>query len=203
MTRLILVFVLQFPAIVGLAQNDSLIQNDTMDYYFQIPDYPATYTAGNVVARVVDGLGFRYYWVTQGLRPEDLSFRPNEEARTSNQTLDHIYTLTRIVYNAVSGNSNELNESSKDWSFEIKRAKTLENIKLTSELLKASSDDDFKNFITKFQRENGVTEYPFWNMLNGPIDDALWHVGQVVSFRRSSGNPLNSNVSMLQGRLRN
>lgn len=39
-------------------------------------------------------------------------------------------------------------------------------------------------------------------MLNGPIADALWHVGQVVSFRRSSGNPFNSKVSVFSGKVR-
>lgn len=46
------------------------------------------------------------------------------------------------------------------------------------------------------------SEFPFWNMLNGPIADALWHVGQVVSFRRSSGNPFNSKVSVFSGKVR-
>ena len=46
------------------------------------------------------------------------------------------------------------------------------------------------------------TEFPFWNLLNGPIADALWHVGQVVTFRRSSGNPFNAKASVLTGKLR-
>jgi hypothetical protein len=30
---------------------------------------------------------------------------------------------------------------------------------------------------------------PFWHVINGPIADALTHVGQVNSFRRLAGNP--------------
>jgi hypothetical protein len=45
-------------------------------------------------------------------------------------------------------------------------------------------------------------EFPFWNQLNGPIADALWHCGQVISFRRSSGNPYNSKASVFSGKVR-
>ncbi len=34
---------------------------------------------------------------------------------------------------------------------------------------------------------------------SGPIADALWHTGQIVSFRRSSGNPIPKGVNMLTG----
>ena len=42
--------------------------------------------------------------------------------------------------------------------------------------------------------------FPFWNHLNGPIADALWHSGQIVSNRRASGNPLNSKVNVFIGK---
>jgi len=51
-----------------------------------------------------------------------------------------------------------------------------------------------------FKSDNGTSEYPFWNTLNGPISDALWHTGQIVSFRRSSGNPFDSKVGVLVGK---
>ncbi len=41
--------------------------------YREIPDPPENYTPGTVVSRLVDGLGFRYYWATEGLREEDLT----------------------------------------------------------------------------------------------------------------------------------
>ena len=39
--------------------------------YAKIPA-PHRATAGAVVSRMLDGLGFRYYWATQGLQKEDL-----------------------------------------------------------------------------------------------------------------------------------
>jgi len=50
-----------------------------------------------------------------------------------------------------------------------------------------------------FEQGSNKSEFPFWNLINGPISDALWHVGQVVSFRRGSGNPLPNGVNVLTG----
>ena len=49
---------------------------------------------------MVDGLGFRYYWATEGLRDEDLAYKPSEEARTTSETIDHIYGLTKVIVNS-------------------------------------------------------------------------------------------------------
>lgn len=169
--------------------------------YRQIPDYPESYTEGTVAARVIDGLGFRYYWATEGLRPEDLKYKPSEDARTTEETMDHILGLTNVLLNAVTKKVNE-GAPETGLSFEEKRRKTLANIEAASAILKKASAKDLEQFVMIFKSTNGTTEYPFWNLLNGPIDDALWHVGQVITFRRSSGNPFNSNVSVLQGTVR-
>ena len=42
--------------------------------------------------------------------------------------------------------------------------------------------------------------FPFWNMINGPISDAIWHSGQVVANRRASGNPINPKVNVFIGK---
>ena len=86
-------------------------------------------------------------------------------------------------------------------SFVELRQKTLENFKTTSDKLMQSKDEDLENYKMVFKRESGTREFPFWNEINGPIEDAVWHVGQVVSFRRSSGNPFNSKASVLTGKL--
>ncbi len=169
--------------------------------YRQIPEYPESYNEGTVAARVVDGLGFRYYWATEGLRPEDLKFKPSADARTTDETLDHILGLTNVLINAVTHKVNE-GPAEVGLTFEEKRKKTLANIQAASEILKKSSAKDLEGYSMIFKGASGTAEFPFWNLLNGPIDDALWHVGQVITFRRSSGNPFNSNVSVLQGKVR-
>ena len=51
-----------------------------------------------------------------------------------------------------------------------------------------------KILISSSRGSNYEVEYPFWSLLNGPIADMIWHVGQVVTFRRSLGNPFNGNT---------
>ena len=167
--------------------------------YDKIPEYSETYTAGTVAARMVDGLGFRYYWATEGLRDEDLAFRPNDDARTTEETIDHIYGLSKVIVNSTLNKTNDRVEE-PEMTFAEKRRKTLENIKTAADILRKS--EDLSQFKIIFQRGDNTSEFPFWNQLNGPIEDAVWHCGQVVLLRRSSGNPFNSKVSVLRGIVR-
>jgi hypothetical protein len=172
---------------------------DTLPYY-QIPEAPEKITAEGVLIRMIDGLGFRFYWATEGLKPQDLAFKPNEKARTSEETIDHILGLSYIIVNAFQKKANvKTGEETSKLSFEVKRKQTLENLKMASDLLKTNTAD-LAEFKIIFGGKK-TTEYSFWNLINGPIEDAVWHVGQVVSFRRSSGNPFNSKVSVLTGKL--
>ncbi len=179
------------------AQNES-------DYYYEIPDYPEKFTAGTVAGRIADGLGFRFYWATANLRPEDLKSKASPDARTLEETVDHIYNLTAIVMNATRKQPTVFPIDISALSFEEKRNAILEFIKTASTNLKAAKDKDFKDFKMIFQYADGNSnEWPFWNELNGPMADALWHTGQLVVLRRVSGNPFNSNVSVLSGKVRN
>lgn len=167
--------------------------------YYEIPDYPESYTAETVAARMIDGLGFRYYWATEGLRPEDLDYRPNDMARSTGETIDHILGLTNMVVKATTKKANGGPVDKQELTFEETRRRTLENLKTASDILKSSTQDGLEDY--KITSDNG-NEIPFWNMINGPIADATWHVGQVVSFRRSSGNPFNSKASVFTGKVR-
>lgn len=176
-----------------------LAQNKTLPYY-EIPAYPDAYTPGTVAARIIDGAGFRYYWATEGLRTEDLKYKPSVEARTTEQTLQHIYGLSVNIVNSTlkkvnSGEDEEL-------PFEELRRRTLNNFKQASDILKANGNAGLEEFELIFEGRDQNYVYPFWNQLNGPIADALWHIGQVVSHRRGSGNPFDSNVSVLSGKRR-
>ena len=173
-------------------------QNTDLPYY-EIPEYPDSYNQGTVAARMVDGLGFRYYWATQGLRDIDLKFKPNESARTTEETIDHILGLSTVIFNSAMKIENSKNDFSK-LSFSEKRKLTLYNLKTAADILRKSKD--LNQFTIIFKNEKGTTELPFWNMINGPIADALWHCGQIVSFRRSSGNPYNSKASVLYGKVK-
>ncbi len=158
--------------------------------YYEIPENPENYTAGTVAARMVDGLGFRYYWATEGLRPEDLSYKPSESGRTTDETIDHLFGLSNFILNSVAKQKERTKQS--ELSFEEKRKQTLMNFKTVSDILRKMED------VSQFDNDR----FPFWNIINGPISDALWHCGQVVVLRRASGNPFNSKVSVFSGKLR-
>ena len=181
-------------AFVMLITTSTMAQKD--DYYYNIPEAPKEYTATTVASRMVDGLGFRYYWATYGLTDKDLNFKPNAEARTSLETLKHIYDLTTVILNSVTKQPNT-GQKVPEMSFAALRKATLANIEKSSKILRGAKD--LSEFKIVFKRGDSATEFPFWNQINGPISDALWHVGQVVSFRRSSGNPFPKGVSVLRG----
>lgn len=184
MKKLTLIFTL-LVSIFAMAQSEK----EKLPYY-EIPDHPENYTAGTVAARMVDGLGFRYYWATEGLRSEDLAYKPSETGRTSAETVDHLLGLSTFILNSVSKQGEKSEE--KELSFEDKRKQTLLNLKKVSDILRTMED------VSKFDNDR----FPFWNIINGPIADALWHCGQVVMLRRASGNPFNSKVSVFTGKLR-
>jgi hypothetical protein len=181
--------IIMFASLTAMAQRDSLP-------YAAFPPAPDHYSSGTVVSRLLDGLGFRYYWATEGLRPIDLAFRPSPEARTSRETLDHIYSLSTMIIGAVGGSQTPAGQNS---TFEELRKATLENIKKASTIIAGYSDHDMENLKVAF----GNQTLPFWNMINGPISDCLWHIGQVVTFRRSSGNPFSNKVEMFLGIIMN
>ena len=168
--------------------------------YYEIPEYADGDTAGTVAARMVDGLGFRYYWATEGLRTEDLSYKPSETGRTCGDTIDHLYGLSNVIVNATTKTNNDRSVAQLELNYKEKRKKTLQNFKEASDILKESTDLSAYKIV--FKSEKGSVEYPFWNNINGPIADAIWHTGQIVLLRRASGNPFNSKVSVFNGKVR-
>ena len=159
--------------------------------YYEIPQAAKEFTPGTVASRMVDGLGFRFYWATEGLKEKDLVFKPNSEARTSEETIDHILGLSQVILNATLKIAN--GGKQPKMTFVEKRRKILENLQQASKILRESKD------ISEYKMIFGKSEFPFWNAINGPIADAIWHTGQIVSFRRSSGNPFPKGVSVLRG----
>ncbi len=167
--------------------------------YAEIPAPAEVYSAGTVISRLIDGLGFRYYWATEGLTEENLAYRPSPEAKNLSETLDHLYGLSEMIVNAP---QNMANIRPADWSgltFEEKRKGTLQNLKKASELIQNGPEGDMENYSIVFKSGDKTSAFPYWNMINGPIADALYHTGQVVSFRRTAGNPIPAGVNVFKG----
>jgi len=167
--------------------------------YREIVDYPEKYTAGTVASRMVDGLGFRYFWTTEDLKINNLTYKPESGARTIQETLNHIYQLTQVLCKMVKVDSKDLNIEENEISFAELRRSTLLNIQLASTKLLSSNAKDLEGYNLK---TSSGSDIPFWNLLNGPIEDAVWHCGQVVYLRRLAGNPISSDVSFFAGKIR-
>ncbi|TYA57521.1 hypothetical protein [Formosa maritima] len=169
-------------------------QNNVKLPFYELPEYPESYTAGTVAGRMVESLGFRYYWATEGLTEVDLVYKPNNDVRSTSETIDHIYNLSLVVVNATLNKPNSKNDV--EMTFEEQRIQTLLNLQEAANILNASDD------ISQYKIIFGTNEIPFWNEINGPIADAIWHCGQIASFRRSSGNPINPKVDQFNGKVK-
>lgn len=192
MSRLLIAFL--FTATL-VAQN-----KNTMELPFdQIPSAQEEYSSGNVVKRMVDGLGYRYYWATEGLRKEDLAFKPSEDSRSAQQTLVHIYGLSEMIVNAALNKANVRPSAFSAEGFAELREATLRNLKEASDALTGLTEQQIAELEVVFESNGKRMVFPFWNMLNGPLADALYHTGQIVSFRRVSGNPMNPKVNVFMG----
>jgi hypothetical protein len=106
--------------------------------YYEIPKAAKAFTLGTVASRMINGLGFRYYWATEGLTDKDLAFKPNAGARTSEETINHVLRLSQVILNATLKVANGAKKS--EMSFAEKRKKTLENLQQAGEILKESKD---------------------------------------------------------------
>ena len=180
--------VLSIVFIAGYGQSDEDLP------YYEVPEYPDEYTAGTMAARMVDALGFRFYWATDSLTTMDLAYKANEENRSTEETIKHIYDLSKIIVNSTLKQPNS--RASENLSYTELRAKTLINLKTAADILRESDD------ISQYKIIFGDQEIPFWNQINGPIADALWHCGQIVIYRRTTGNPINTKVNHFTGKVR-
>ncbi len=187
--------------------NATIAQDLTMDSlsvlpYVEIEHTPEDYSGNSVLMRMIDGLGYRYYWGTEGLRPEDLAYDPGNKGATCQALIKHIYGLSEVIYNTVAQIPTERSSGVSDLSFEAYRTKTLHHLKAASEILRTNKELKLEECQIQFKREEKVSSAPFWNLMNGPLADAIYHTGQVVSYRRTTGNPINPLVSVFSGKNR-
>ena len=123
--------------LLAFASASAVAQNQSNVLHFQdISEYPVTFTSENMVARMIDGLGFRFYWAIEGLRPDDLSFRPTKEARSSEETIDHVMGLSDMILNCIKNTPNvRSGEETSVLLFADKRKITLDNLWAARQIL--------------------------------------------------------------------
>ena len=165
----------------------------------KIPEAPKEISSSTVTARMVQGVGFRYYWATEGLTAKDLSYRPSEDAQSSYETLEHIYSLALMINNAGDSTPNIRPLKEIPENFMSLRKETLSQLDMAIEKILSADQKDIESMKIIFQRESDQSSFPVWNLINGPISDAIYHTGQIISFRRTSGNPVAKGVNVFLG----
>lgn len=185
-------------AFVSISLNAQNAMNDTLPYA-TIPKAPERVTPGTIVSRMIDGLGFRYYWATEGLTTKELDHRPENGGRTIAETMDHVYNLSLTILRSAQKQPRDFSVKQPQMGNAEKRKKTLEYLSEASTLFKTTEDLDEHKVI--FVRSKETSEFPIWNQINGPIEDAVWHAGQIATLRRIAGNPMNPKVNVFLGKL--
>lgn len=148
-----------------------------MGEYYKIPTYPDHLSGTSVLTRLLDGLGFRFFWATEGLRPEDYAYRPAKDTMSIEELAIHVWALMNWV-----STSALLRPYLKPKNGAAAREEALVMIYELRETMLAMSDKDLEKL--------RIQGKPFWHLINGPLSDALTHTGQINSFRRLAGNPV-------------
>ena len=153
--------------------------------YYRIPDVPEKMTATTILIRLLDGLGFRYRWATEGLREDDMEFQPCDSSMKVGMLLDHIHSLLLVSEAFITGDEEKKTATA---SLDERRRKTLDVVVRIREAL-LDLDDEYLGK-RMYSPPWDKREFPIWNLINGPLSDALTHVGQIASWRRMNGNPI-------------
>ena len=178
------------------------IMSQTSEYFKDISEYPTEINNGNIISRMINGLGYRYYWATEKLRENDLRYRPSNDAYSTKETMVHIFTLSKTLYNTTLSKINERPDIDIPSDYENIRNETLQFLEKASKNFSNLNSEELDQMKIKFDRGGTIKSFPIWNLLNGPIADALYHTGQIVSFRRTTGNPIDSSVNVFMGSYR-
>lgn len=144
--------------------------------YYLIPDPPNTVSGVTVLIRMIDGFGFRFRWATEGLGEYDYSFRPDAQCMSIKELIEHIWGLVNWIILSLTG----IREHRPDDINQVRIAILDMLVELKKTLL-SISDSELKNA--------RIYDQSFWHFINGPVADALTHVGQINAFRRLAGNP--------------
>jgi hypothetical protein len=149
------------------------------DRFRSVTEYPQRQDANGVLMRWIDGLGYRFYWATEGLTPEDYAFSPGHGCATIGDLVGHVWGLANWVHIAVLGEGLGEPRGDDPQAQRAQVCRMLYTIRTSISAINQESLFDLR-----------IEGHPFWHVVNGPLSDALTHVGQIASFRRLNGNPV-------------
>jgi hypothetical protein len=153
-----------------------------MNDYTDIPQPPDEANAATVLVRLVDGIAFRYRWATEKLPEESLRLQPSEDSWTLRELLEHVRGLASWIAGIIDAPLPERDKSG-DLVAQLRKETLALLSNIRGHLLTMDSGR-----LEKIVIEGKIENYPFWNLINGPLADILTHVGQISSLRRMHGH---------------
>ncbi|MBN2327148.1 MAG: hypothetical protein JXR73_08325 [Candidatus Omnitrophica bacterium] len=142
----------------------------------EINEYPASINAPNMIVRMLDGLGFRFYWATEDLLLKDYAFPFSPDGKSIHDIVKHIWGLAYWMSIHVL----HLQYKRPEDDYDLRK-----EILLIIQMLR----DEFANMDETKLESIQIENQPFWHLINGPIEDAVSHTGQINVLRRIAGNP--------------
>ena len=150
-----------------------------------LPATPSSSSSGAILSRFIVAIGFRYQIATKGLTQNEIEFRPVEGSMNMLELLNHIYKVLTWAYKAFDKNA-KLEIPSN--TFDDYQERTLQVCQSFRKRLEEMSDEEIEQTEVYLKRID--TTFSFWYLINGPISDVLTHIGQINSWRRIAGNPV-------------
>jgi hypothetical protein len=140
-----------------------------------IDGYPDSVSAENIVVRLIQGIGFRFYWATEGLREHDYEF-DGGGLNSIAAMMQHILRLLRWVRSEILPEA----LAGADEGSTVR-----DNVFAELQMLQKG----FAGMSARELQGLRIEGLPFWHIINGPMADALTHIGQINVLRRIAGNP--------------
>ncbi len=166
----------------------------------EMGDHPEKFSICTSISQTLNGFAFRYFWATDGLSEDDLSYQPGNEGRTIYQTLNHIYKMIDFLGCTIEGTPSDFPETDFGFSLDELRENTLDRIEAIRDSCSSMADETLTEKKIKINFQGTPVEYPLWYLFNGPLPDAFYHLGQIVSFRRTIGKPVDPYLEPFVGK---
>lgn len=143
------------------------------------------FSGAAVIARLVDTIKVRYQIATEGLSENNKTFRATPESMSMLELQKHVLLLLLWSSKCVEA---PIDKKAKAESFEDFQRDIISTCNLLRNHLLTLSDEQLSKVTIYLKRED--THYPIWYLVNGPLSDAIHHIGQIVTWRRIDGNPI-------------
>ena len=152
----------------------------------ELPSPPIEFSVASVLVRFIDAIGFRFFLATKGLKDTEFDFRPVEGSMNMLELLDHMHKVLRWAYKACGG----LSENAHPSIGPEYVTSFLDLCMDFKEVVSRMNDEQLQAITIYLKRTD--SQYSLWYLINGPLADVMTHIGQINSWRRMAGNPIDS-----------